>query len=102
MGQTELAWEYLARAKAEPKDAGTQVALAAAVLEARHGDPALAEEALLAAAQLPIAVPEQWRVDRSRPAVTCRDNMIGSWTRLARKQRSGGGSHRRVNARTDA
>ncbi len=62
VGHTELAWEYLARAQAEPKNSGPQVALAAAALEARHGDPALAEEALLAASKLAIAPREQWRV----------------------------------------
>ena len=62
VGHTELAWEYLARAEAEPKNSGPQVALAGAALEARHGDPATAEEALLAASQLAIAPREQWRV----------------------------------------
>jgi DNA-binding SARP family transcriptional activator len=62
VGHTELAWEYLARAQAEPKNSGPQVALAGAALEARHGDPATAEEALVAASQLAIAPREQWRV----------------------------------------
>ena len=62
VGHTELAWEYLARAQAEPKNSGPQVALAGAALEARHGDPVTAEEALLAASQLAIAPREQWRV----------------------------------------
>ncbi len=62
VGHTELAWEYLARAQAEPKNSGPQVALSAGALEARHGDPALAEEALLGASQLAIAPREQWRV----------------------------------------
>ncbi|HTW06420.1 MAG TPA: BTAD domain-containing putative transcriptional regulator [Acidimicrobiales bacterium] len=62
VGHTELAWEYLARARSEPKDAGPEVALAGAVLEARHGDPVIAEEVLVAAAEQPIAAREQWRV----------------------------------------
>jgi DNA-binding SARP family transcriptional activator len=62
VGHTELAWEYLARAQAEPKNSGPQVALGAGALEARHGDPALAEEALLGASRLAIAPREQWRV----------------------------------------
>jgi DNA-binding SARP family transcriptional activator/ATP/maltotriose-dependent transcriptional regulator MalT len=62
VGHTELAWEYLARAQAEPKNSGPQIALAAAALEARHGDPALAQEALAAASRLAIAPREQWRV----------------------------------------
>ena len=38
------------------------MALAGAALEARHGDPVTAEEALLATSQLAIAPREQWRV----------------------------------------
>ncbi len=62
VGHTALAWEYLARVKAEPKDAGHLVALAEAALEARHGDPVLAEERLLSAAQGRIDPREYWRV----------------------------------------
>ncbi|MGO9661498.1 MAG: AfsR/SARP family transcriptional regulator, partial [Acidimicrobiales bacterium] len=62
VGHTALAWEYLARVKAEPKDAGHLVALAEAALEARHGDPVLADERLLAAARGRIDPREYWRV----------------------------------------
>ena len=62
VGHTALAWEYLARVKAEPKDAGHLVALTEAALEARHGDPVLAEQRLLAAAQGRIDPREYWRV----------------------------------------
>ncbi|HTT91654.1 MAG TPA: BTAD domain-containing putative transcriptional regulator [Acidimicrobiales bacterium] len=62
VGHTPLAHEYLARAKAEPKDAGHLVALADAVLEARHGDPEVAEERLAALASHRVDPREQWRV----------------------------------------
>ncbi|HMK98246.1 MAG TPA: hypothetical protein VK425_11915, partial [Acidimicrobiales bacterium] len=42
VGHVALAREYLARVKAEPKDAGHLVALSEAAMEARHGDPVLA------------------------------------------------------------
>lgn len=62
VGLTELAWEYLARAQAEPKNSGPQVALAAGALEARHGDPVLADQALLYVLGLAIPRREHWRV----------------------------------------
>ena len=62
VGHTALAWQYLARVKAEPKDAGHLVALAEAALEARHGDPVLAEERLAEASGQPIDPREYWRV----------------------------------------
>jgi hypothetical protein len=62
VGHTALAWEYLARVKAEPKDAGHRVALAEAALEARHGGPARAEERLAGLAQQRVDRREYWRV----------------------------------------
>jgi DNA-binding SARP family transcriptional activator/tetratricopeptide (TPR) repeat protein len=62
VGHTALAWEYLARVKADPKDAGHLIALSEAALEARHGDPVVAEERLLAAAQGRTDPREYWRV----------------------------------------
>jgi len=62
VGHTALAWEYLARVKGEPKDAGHLVALAEAALEARHGDPARAEERLAGLAQQRVDRREYWRV----------------------------------------
>jgi DNA-binding SARP family transcriptional activator len=62
VGHTALAWEYLARVKAEPKDAGHLVAMAEAALEARHGDPTLAEQGLRAPALQRIDPREYWRV----------------------------------------
>ena len=87
VGHTALAWEYLARVKAEPKDAGHLVAMAEAALEARHGDPVMAinagalaarafeEAARLGQPQLPLikerAITEQLlglAVDTGQPA----------------------------------
>jgi ATP/maltotriose-dependent transcriptional regulator MalT/DNA-binding SARP family transcriptional activator len=62
VGHTALAWEYLARVKAEPKDAGHLVAMAEAALEARHGDPVMAEERLNAPDLRRIEPREYWRV----------------------------------------
>lgn len=62
VGHTALAWDYLGRARSEPKDAGYLVALAGAALEARHGDPAQAEADLVAASEQPIDKREHWRV----------------------------------------
>ena len=61
VGHTALAHEYLARVKAEPKDAGHLVALADAVVEARHGDPEVAEARLLAVVEQRLDPREQWR-----------------------------------------
>jgi DNA-binding SARP family transcriptional activator len=62
VGHRALALEYLARGKADPKDAGHLVALADAVLEARHGDPVTAEQRLLGLARERVDPCELWRV----------------------------------------
>ncbi|HTV11006.1 MAG TPA: BTAD domain-containing putative transcriptional regulator [Acidimicrobiales bacterium] len=62
VGYVALAHEYLARAKAEPKDAAYIIALSEAAMEARHGDPASAEELLSKAARLRIDPRENWRL----------------------------------------
>jgi hypothetical protein len=56
-----LAVEYLGRAETSPKVGGHLLALAAAALEARHGDPVLAERRLVALAQQRLDPREQWR-----------------------------------------
>ena len=66
VGHVALAREYLARVKEQPKDAGHLVALSEAAIEARHGDPALAEELLLLAARGRIDPREYWRVTMLR------------------------------------
>ena len=62
VGHVALAREYLERVSAEPKDAGHLVALAAAALEARHGDPERAAALLEAARRTRIDPRESWRV----------------------------------------
>jgi hypothetical protein len=61
VGHTALAVEYLGRADSGPKVAGRLLALAEAALEARHGEPALAERKLVALAQQRLDPREQWR-----------------------------------------
>jgi DNA-binding SARP family transcriptional activator/ATP/maltotriose-dependent transcriptional regulator MalT len=81
VGHTSLALEYLARVKAEPKDAGHLVALAEAAIEARHGDPVLAEARLVEAAQQRIDPREYWRVDLLRAYAAFRrgeDSLAGA------------------------
>jgi DNA-binding SARP family transcriptional activator len=62
VGYTALAWEYLERVRAEPKDAGYKVALAEAAIEARHGDPLLAELRVREAQSTRIDQREFWRL----------------------------------------
>ncbi|HMK97686.1 MAG TPA: BTAD domain-containing putative transcriptional regulator [Acidimicrobiales bacterium] len=62
VGHVALAREYLARVKAEPKDAADLVALSEAAIEARHGDPLLAEQLLVNVSDRPIGQREHWRV----------------------------------------
>jgi DNA-binding SARP family transcriptional activator len=62
VGHSTLAWEYLSEAQADPKDAEPIIAMAHGALLARHGDPVLAEEVLLAAPGHRIDPREYWRV----------------------------------------
>jgi DNA-binding SARP family transcriptional activator len=62
VGHTALAWEYLERAQADPGDAERLIAMAECALLARHGDPARAEEQLLAVYDHGIVPREFWRV----------------------------------------
>ncbi|HUA49137.1 MAG TPA: BTAD domain-containing putative transcriptional regulator [Solirubrobacteraceae bacterium] len=62
VGHTALAWEYLERAQADPGDAERLIAMAECALLARHGDPAQAEERLLAVYDHGIVPREFWRV----------------------------------------
>jgi len=72
VGQPALAWEYLARVKAEPKDAAGAVAFSEAGLQARFGDPELAEDQLLQLEQGRIVAREQWRVTLLRALAALR------------------------------
>jgi DNA-binding SARP family transcriptional activator len=62
VGHTALAVEYLRRAKENPLDAEPVIAMAEGALLARHGDPYLAEDRLLAAPSHRIDPREYWRV----------------------------------------
>jgi DNA-binding SARP family transcriptional activator len=62
VGHTTLGREYLARAKAEPKDAEHLVVLAEVAIESRHGDPAVAIACLDDPALLRLDPREHWRV----------------------------------------
>jgi ATP/maltotriose-dependent transcriptional regulator MalT/DNA-binding SARP family transcriptional activator len=66
VGEIALADAHLAEAKANPGDAGHLVAMGEASLLARHGDPELAEAALLAAPGAGVDPREYWRVDLLR------------------------------------
>lgn len=62
VGHQDLALQYLAQAKANPADAGHVVALSEAVIEARHGDPVIAEDKLTSLENGRLDERERWRV----------------------------------------
>jgi ATP/maltotriose-dependent transcriptional regulator MalT len=62
VGHSALAVEYLRRAQDNPQDGEPLIAMAEGALLARHGDPRLAEEKLLAAPGHRIDPREYWRV----------------------------------------
>jgi DNA-binding SARP family transcriptional activator len=62
VGHSALAWEYLTEAQADPKDGEPIIAMAHGALLARHGDPVVAEQVLLAAPGHRIDPREYWRV----------------------------------------
>ena len=62
VGHSALAVEYLRRAQENPLDGEPLIAMAEGALLARHGDPYLAEERLLAAPGHRIDPREYWRV----------------------------------------
>ncbi len=62
VGHSVLALDYLHRAQADPQDAEPLIAMAEAALLARHGDPWLAEEKLLAAPGHQVPPREFWRI----------------------------------------
>ena len=62
VGQSVLAIDYLHRAQADPQDAEPLIAMSEAALLARHGDPWLAEEKLLAAQCHHVPPREFWRI----------------------------------------
>jgi DNA-binding SARP family transcriptional activator len=62
VGHSVLAIEYLHRAQADPQDAEAVIAMSEAALLARHGDPRLAEDTLLAAPRHQVPPREYWRI----------------------------------------
>jgi len=62
VGHSALAWEYLGAAQANPGDAEGLISMAHGALLARHGDPELAEEVLVAAPSRQVDPREYWRV----------------------------------------
>ncbi|HTX01775.1 MAG TPA: hypothetical protein VMD59_23535, partial [Acidimicrobiales bacterium] len=74
VGQAVLARDYLARVKAEPKNAGRLVAVAEAALEARHGDPEVAEQLLVELAAGRVERRELWRTNLLRAVAAFRRN----------------------------
>jgi ATP/maltotriose-dependent transcriptional regulator MalT/DNA-binding SARP family transcriptional activator len=62
VGHDTLAVEYLRRAQDNPLDAEPVIAMAEGALLARHGDPVLAEERLLAAPGHRVDPREYWRI----------------------------------------
>jgi DNA-binding SARP family transcriptional activator/ATP/maltotriose-dependent transcriptional regulator MalT len=66
VGHTALAWELLELAKADPGDAGAQIAMTDAVLLARSGDPELAEARLLEVPVHGVDPREFWRISLFR------------------------------------
>lgn len=62
VGQSTLALDYLDRAKSDPKHAGHRVELSQAVVEARLGDPNVADALLTRLASSRLDARECWRV----------------------------------------
>ena len=62
VGHSALAVDYLRRAQADPQDAEPVITMTEAALLARHGDPLLAEQKLLAAPGHHVAPREYWRL----------------------------------------
>ena len=62
VGYTSLAVDYLGRAQEDPQDGEPVIAMAEAALLARHGDPDLAEQRLLAAPGHRVDLREYWRI----------------------------------------
>ena len=62
VGQTPLAWDYLARADEDPQSSERLIEMARCALLARFGDPDLAEEKLLEVKRHGIFPREFWRV----------------------------------------
>lgn len=62
VGHISLAWERLRRAEADPQSYERTIAMSECALLARHGDPGLAEDRLMAVNSYGIFPRERWRV----------------------------------------
>jgi DNA-binding SARP family transcriptional activator/ATP/maltotriose-dependent transcriptional regulator MalT len=62
VGHSALAWDYLERAQADPKDGEAVIGMAEAALLARHGDPERAETCLQQVFTHRVDPRERWRV----------------------------------------
>ena len=78
VGHTSLAWEYLERAKADPRDGEAVIAMSEAALLARHGDPERAEVCLDAVFTHRVDPREAWRVTLFRAYATFRRGEPGA------------------------
>jgi DNA-binding SARP family transcriptional activator len=84
VGLSVLALEYLHRAQEDPQDAEPLIAMSEAALLARHGDPRVAEEKLLAAPSHQVAPREYWRITLLRAYAAFRHGAADAGTLAAR------------------
>jgi DNA-binding SARP family transcriptional activator len=84
VGETTLAWEYLERAMADPKDGEPAIAMAQAALLARHGDPERAEQCLDEVFTHRVDPRERWRVMLLRAYAAFRRGERGAGALAAR------------------
>ncbi len=78
VGQTSLAWEYLERAQADPRDGEAVIAMSEAAMLARHGDPVRAEACLAAVFTHRVDPREAWRVTLLRAYAAYRRGDAGA------------------------
>lgn len=83
VGELAPATEYLSRAKKHKKDAAHLVDLAEAILEARHGDPVVAEDRLRGLLDGRVDLRERWRVNLLRAYTALRRGDGGAAAALA-------------------
>jgi ATP/maltotriose-dependent transcriptional regulator MalT/DNA-binding SARP family transcriptional activator len=83
-GHSVLAVDYLHRAQADPQDADPGIAMSEAALLARHGDPVLAEEKLLAVPRHSVPPREYWRITLLRAYAAYRRGDSGAGALAAR------------------
>jgi DNA-binding SARP family transcriptional activator len=84
VGHSALAVDYLRRAQQNPLDGEPVIAVAEGALLARHGDPVLAEERLLAAPGARVDPREYWRLTLLRAYAAYRRGDAGAGALAAR------------------